>query len=487
MLVCGAKGTGKSTFARVLLNHYLSWRPRHQSSNARLSPTTTVCYLDLDPGQPEFSPPYQLSLVHVKGPVFGPPYTHALATPCSSFRIVRAHSTTASNPKEDPQHYIACASDLLQRYRELLHIFPLCPLIINTCGWVHGEGLEILTELLQKLDLSAVIGLGFEDATEDTGTQETLDALKTASHSSLFQLLDSEPKALLSRTAADLRSMQSISYLHAKDDGPKARWTRTPIPMRETLPLSYHGKNQDVLALIHLNDGGPALRLWNTVLNEALVGVVYVEDDGLAQQISRRIRRTPTYNLPILKDRHQHKVIPLDPVKCRLLGLAFIKDIGLDTGAINIITPNASYIYDMCRRSNTPLRDEVGGASEDEEHADRKSSSPRIVLVQGYFDAPAWAQMSLVHYQRHRQRKEEVITSQVHSDAKVESDLHTWLVQQMADSNDDIEDTAQSINTTESTAAWRELHRAGARYLEPVEPKIHRANFGARWHEAGTK
>lgn len=49
--VTGSKGSGKSAFARLLVNHLLN-QGQGQGQGQGL-----VAYLDLDPGQPEFTPP----------------------------------------------------------------------------------------------------------------------------------------------------------------------------------------------------------------------------------------------------------------------------------------------------------------------------------------------------------------------------------------------------------------------------------------------
>lgn len=57
-IVKGAKRTGKSTFARTLLNNLLS---RHR----------TVAFLECDPGQTEFTPPGLVALHIIGHPIFG--------------------------------------------------------------------------------------------------------------------------------------------------------------------------------------------------------------------------------------------------------------------------------------------------------------------------------------------------------------------------------------------------------------------------------
>ena len=48
------------------------WPP----SNSAPSRYPYVCYLECDPGQPEFTVPEVLSLHTVTDPLLGPPYTH---------------------------------------------------------------------------------------------------------------------------------------------------------------------------------------------------------------------------------------------------------------------------------------------------------------------------------------------------------------------------------------------------------------------------
>ena len=81
VITIGGKSSGKSTFNRVLCNHLHSWTPGKK-----------CFYLDLDPGQPEFGPPGQLSLVEVSAPILGPPFTHPASTHSASYRIIRSHT-----------------------------------------------------------------------------------------------------------------------------------------------------------------------------------------------------------------------------------------------------------------------------------------------------------------------------------------------------------------------------------------------------------
>ena len=113
-LVCGPKGTGKSTFCRFLVNHLLSSTQRQKEG------TNTVKFLiDLDPGQPEFSAPGQISLTQILSFNPGVPFTHPNADNVEAGRIIRSHFLGALSPRDDPKHYMRCAKDLFQYCRRI--------------------------------------------------------------------------------------------------------------------------------------------------------------------------------------------------------------------------------------------------------------------------------------------------------------------------------------------------------------------------------
>ncbi|KAL2653489.1 hypothetical protein R1flu_021617 [Riccia fluitans] len=140
--VCGAKGSGKSTFGRFLLNHLLT---RYES----------VGYLDTDVGQPEFTVPGCLSFHILTKPVFGSPILH-LQNPERSFFYGDI------TPKSDPGMYCRIVEDLYdyfqQNYgaRKVARVLgdtrpgpSQMPLIVNTHGWLKGVGYDALISILR--------------------------------------------------------------------------------------------------------------------------------------------------------------------------------------------------------------------------------------------------------------------------------------------------------------------------------------------------
>ncbi|RXW16599.1 hypothetical protein EST38_g9248 [Candolleomyces aberdarensis] len=105
-LAKGPKNAGKSTFAKTLVNRLLEVY-------------THVAYLDLDPGQPEFTPPGLISLSLLSKPVFGPPWTHpSVSTNQSSPITVKSLYLGCTTPKNEVELWLEGARALWECYRE---------------------------------------------------------------------------------------------------------------------------------------------------------------------------------------------------------------------------------------------------------------------------------------------------------------------------------------------------------------------------------
>ncbi|XP_077370214.1 polynucleotide 5'-hydroxyl-kinase NOL9 [Festucalex cinctus] len=135
ILVCGAKNVGKSTYIRMVINTLLNH-------------TTSVDYLEADLGQTEFTPAGCLSLLTVREPLLGPPFTH----------------------QREPDHMVyygesSCESDLSRYLESLKSLWRRrspsreTPIVINTMGWVKGFGLQLLVDMLRFFPVSHVIQL----------------------------------------------------------------------------------------------------------------------------------------------------------------------------------------------------------------------------------------------------------------------------------------------------------------------------------------
>lgn len=232
--------------------------------------------LDIDPGQPEFSPPGEISLLHLRSCVFSPPFTHPVLSTQTGDRLVKAHHIGTVSPKDDPDHYLHCIIDLLNHYQRTLSSYPSCPLIVNCSGWVGGGGLEILAELLRSPNFTDIVYMS------KTGPEEVFDVLERAAQRARisFHKLMSQPSRYTTRTAADLRLMQSLSYFHLDEpDENGLRWNPSIINFRQLLALPYAGTEQAVFGIMVLGDELDMKCLFD-LIDGSVLGAVVIEDDS---------------------------------------------------------------------------------------------------------------------------------------------------------------------------------------------------------------
>lgn len=184
ILVCGAKGVGKSTYLRYLVNRFLSATTNGEKCkkgcNDDNSCVGKVAIIDCDVGQPELSPPGLLSLTIVTKPILSPPNSHIVcsgggdtySSTCAPgndeegerlFDVADHHCKAYyygyTSSKADPTSYITTVKALVADYENLCNngqILNECsnycdsriPLIINTDGWVKSMGYEILSSII---------------------------------------------------------------------------------------------------------------------------------------------------------------------------------------------------------------------------------------------------------------------------------------------------------------------------------------------------
>lgn len=136
VVLIGGKSVGKSTTSRYLVNNLL----QHSEK---------VVYIDLDPGQAEFTPPGCVSLNVVEEPLLGPNFTH-LRQPFFQLYLEEINVSNCINRYMD---YVKKVFDCLKNNLEL-HQWPV---IVNTMGFCRGIGFEIVISTLKMMDPTDVV------------------------------------------------------------------------------------------------------------------------------------------------------------------------------------------------------------------------------------------------------------------------------------------------------------------------------------------
>lgn len=372
ILVCGPKSSGKSTFTRIITNKLVTDRG---GTKKRKWPGVAV--LDIDPGQPEFSPPGVISLVTLEEPNLSPPVCHPIL---GTNHIVRSHTVASINPASDIEHYKNCVLELFSRYRVTC---TKRPLIINTPGWVQGSGLVLLQDLVSAMRPTEVLYMS------EDGPEDTVEGIKSACNSTAFTALPSQSSEYTSRTAQHLRHMQAMSYFHADAEaaavgnhaaGP--RWDPRPLATAPPWLVRYDagGSVGDGAGLLGMLCYGyqPEPELLAEAVNGTVLAIVEIEDPRAfatseavvtnpadpgrqTTAITTAITTTTPERLSYLRP-----AAPLDPRFSRCIGLALVRGLDADRRLLAL---------------STPVRLDV----------DIVSGGGAVVLVSGKFDPPTWA------------------------------------------------------------------------------------------------
>ena len=408
ILICGRKSSGKSTLARAIANRLIA----QQTS---LSPETvsarTVCLLDLDPGQPEWTMPGQISLIQMRKPTFGPSFTHAKSSTTSTARLIRAHALTALSPKVDTIHFIEAANQLMHEYYRFLEQNPGTPLVINCSGWMIGSGTEIVLKFIRDWSPSDIV------YSSRTGPGELGPLLQEAAGNNFVHTYNPQSVCeVIGRSPSQLRAMQAMCYFHSdnEDSAGNMQWNTVPVTFRKPWVIRYDEHLPGVFGIMVYGES-VAPDCLVTILEGCLVGIVLLEDDtafsspwlpradetntgngtGTDSQLSNmdtdmennfqgrtpleespwsRISRTPRENLPYLLTSDNGYTTPLNPWKSFTIGQAIIRGIDVDSQTLQLITPV----------SDTALEDVLRGV---------KSGGSKVMLVRGRWDTPDWAYM----------------------------------------------------------------------------------------------
>lgn len=357
LMICGPKGSGKSTFSRIVTNKLVT---RCDGTKGRIWPAVAV--LDIDPGQPEFSPPGVISLVTLDQPTLAPPFCHPTLVP--KF-LKRSHAVASVTPATDVEHYRACVVDLFNTYKSICFNYPL---VINTPGWIQGSGLTLLTDLISEIRPTEVIYMS------EDGPQDTVQSLKSASQHILFSTLPSQSTEYASRTALHLRHMQAMSYLHLDEH---LQWNPAPLSSTPPTMVRYGADGGGILAVLCYGYQ-PEPELLAEAIDGTIVAIVAVENSSVLLDLYRNkdsddnpstvedvVQRT-SEQIPYIRS-----AVPLIPEWSQCLGLALVRGIDRNHQAIALSTPLSK----------------------------KELKNRRIVLVSGKFDPPTWAYTE-DHYSR---------------------------------------------------------------------------------------
>jgi hypothetical protein len=153
IMICGAKGVGKSSLTRYLIHRFLS----------ESSTTDMICYLNCDLGQPEFTAPGFLSLHIVQQPLFSAAHYHISTDPDQGHncaQTVAMHFMGDVTSRHEPSLFLEALQAILTQYQALVAVQQgkqRVHLLINTDGFIRYMGAEILSAIFHTIQPTHVL------------------------------------------------------------------------------------------------------------------------------------------------------------------------------------------------------------------------------------------------------------------------------------------------------------------------------------------
>ncbi|SCV04231.1 LAME_0H16798g1_1 [Lachancea meyersii CBS 8951] len=158
IMVLGGKNSGKSTFLRLLLQKLLHVDNEDDES---------LFYLDIDPGQTEFSRPECISLSGIQKDLeLGNPLGQSKIVPISERYL------GTNNPSVFPTQYLAEVSELIDLFTGYAHMGTT---LLNVPGWVKGFGIQIMNSVIRRFKPTHILLLGSEAKTQSLLSELQID------------------------------------------------------------------------------------------------------------------------------------------------------------------------------------------------------------------------------------------------------------------------------------------------------------------------
>lgn len=348
----------------------------------------SVCYLDLDPSRPEYTPHGQVSLTIVRETNLGPSFTHG-ATGIrveGSDELIAAHPFPVRGLKSYEDYFSYCVEDLLQSYQNV-NEDSTPPLIINTPTSLYTYHFDILQNLLTTLKPNHVIHLGSPVAIEEEIASK-LHILSTLSSKAGFKMHEISAQVPLfpaARTDAELRAMHMQSYFHtaspkaspANPNSPQRSWQPNPLSTMIPWEFSYEEtdtKTQDMIGFMPLFEPLPPSQLF-TAINGSIIHIIHTSSPATSS-LYQNLPRTNKYRIPYFPPSSASGMIePPDPRTSRLVCTALIRGFDPEQRVVQVLVPKT---HERLLRTLEP---------------------EKTVFVAGCCDTPEWAYMEDTYHQ----------------------------------------------------------------------------------------
>ncbi|KTW29188.1 hypothetical protein T552_01145 [Pneumocystis carinii B80] len=337
IIICGPKLSGKSTFAKNLINKFLTGRYNEHKAIEGIN------YIETDPGQPEFSPHGIISSHYIKKPVINPSFTH-----CTLPSLTKAHFLGNISPQNNPKHFLLCVNDIFNTDKKNV------PTIINTPGWTKGMGLELLNEIINLSNCTYLVYIGSKTNVEIFDTELILpSSVKLLTLPSVREFINTCGTVKIN--TADLRALSIISYFHSiniSEDNCHTSWEFDSylLDMKPWI-VKYDGDLNGIDAISILNTTLDIEEFYYAINGTIMAFVVADNITENNEKTWESIITKSKDRLPILNTEKN----PIDPKISQCIGLCILRGISRKSKELQILTPIDTLTLNKYLNSNKKI------------------------------------------------------------------------------------------------------------------------------------
>lgn len=333
IVVIGNKNSGKSTYAKLLMNSII------------LENSTTVSFMDIDPGQSEFSIPYTLSLTKHSSPILG---LHIPSTPKCNDDEEMAHYYGFTTPQARPRQYISIVESLFRKYMESNRVKGHL-LIINTPGWIKGLGREILNAITNFVEPHELIFLSNTERDENPENFNITSGMRFRNIRYLQGIFQA-PRYL----PFQLRTFNKLSYFHRTDqltfDFENHILTKSPLKLsyqKDPSKLNFVGINMVTILNhdVNLNFNIEDLPI---MIEATIMGIYLIDNELFSLSRKNLLSSSKNQDMPLYLDSsHFSELVPNAGMV--FMGLCMVHSVNVSQSYINAYfqKDNLSQMKDM--------------------------------------------------------------------------------------------------------------------------------------------
>ncbi len=346
-MVAGAPGSGKSVFARRLVNRSLTGLGKTAQS------VPVAFLLDLDPDDQEYMPVGQVSLVAIKDIQLGPKFVHPAIIPglenSSRNKLIRAHPV----PRNWPLYmdfYCACVDDLFQTYNKLRSQHPIAPLVIKTSGRLYTSNFDILSKFSSQIKphnfahLSSSLTADYEVTTKS----QTFRAETAQYQGTYHEITAHKYTTNLIRSKDDLNLMQMQSYFHLSsrkrelNNRSALAWACKPLSTIVPWEFCYQetsSRKQDIAGFVMYTEPVESASIVK-ILNGAIIHIL-TSNSPVVLDAYTKLPCNNKNRIPLIPKSEKYGDPGfLDPRTSEFRCIAMIRGFDLERNIVQVLVPN---------------------------------------------------------------------------------------------------------------------------------------------------